>query len=191
MRDTQVGHHSEDGVFWWNGDQWLPAWSPDRRWWFDGSTWVAAPRPKLLTRLDTATAVVWGVVALAAMVLSADLAGHPNTAPVWVAWALGAIVIVAILGLPVTGFLTSRGPKATDRFLVGIAYVSMLWIAVYIVAMIATNDPNADTEAGAGLVVIGIPSAVGIAILQGLGALVRLAKSWLGTRGARSLPSRS
>lgn len=180
MRDQQTVHHSEDGAYWWSGEQWLPAWSPDDRWWFDGSTWVPTHRPKLLARRDIITGVVWGVVSLAAMVLSAVLAGHPNTAPVSVAWALGLLGIVAILGLPITGFITSRGPKAGRRFLLGIAYVSTLWIAVYLVAMMATNDPNADIEAGAGLVVIGIPSAIGIAILQGLGALGRLAKSRLG-----------
>jgi hypothetical protein len=32
--------HSSDGRWWWDGNAWLPAWSPDGRNWFDGTHWV-------------------------------------------------------------------------------------------------------------------------------------------------------
>jgi hypothetical protein len=32
--------HSPDARWWWDGEQWLPAYSADGRWWFNGTAWV-------------------------------------------------------------------------------------------------------------------------------------------------------
>src|SRR5438270_13100073 len=38
--------HSPDRLWWWTGQQWVPAVSPDRRWWWNASGWVPLPPPQ-------------------------------------------------------------------------------------------------------------------------------------------------
>ncbi len=37
--------HSADGDWFWNGQEWIAARSPDRAWWWDGAGWVPAKAP--------------------------------------------------------------------------------------------------------------------------------------------------
>ena len=64
--------YSADGELWWDGAEWQPAYSEDRKYRFDGTTWVAqstSGRPRLI---HSERRIAWSLVALFA---------------VWIVWA--------------------------------------------------------------------------------------------------------
>ncbi len=176
--------HSADGAWWWSGDGWLPAWSLDRRLWFDGRSWRptgpdAVGRP---TGVEIGIAVgifatwvlsvAWSVAALPPTVAAADLSSALDLAGLGLlaAWFGGTVVSGLLLGF--------RGRWAYVGFLV--AYVWTLVLAWYVSAMLMTpadSGSDNDTAAGAGLVILAVPTLLAVVVLTttgaGLGALAR------------------
>lgn len=171
--------------------QWLPAWSPDRLWWFNGAFWVPVSRPAPLVRgrADAAVLAVWpliavGATALSLYILQGTRPGHAQGELL----ALGIVVVLAVIALPVSGYVAAAPPRAIGRYVCLVAYVWFLTMGVYCVAMLASappGGPDTDTAAGAGLVILGVPVALAIAILTALGVAVRWCRTWL--RSQRSI----
>lgn len=183
-------HHSADRLWWWDGTQWLPAWSPDGRWWFNGTYWVpvaSRPAPLVRGRTDALVLAVWPSIAVAAAALSLYILqrtrpGHGHGGLL----ALGIVGIIAAVALPASGYVAAGSPRAMGRFVALVAYVWALFMAVYVVAMLASappGGPDTDTAAGAGLAILGLPVALVIAVLAGVGVAVRWYRTWL--RSAR------
>lgn len=184
-------HHSADRAWWWDGSRWLPAWSPDRCWWFNGAFWVPVSRPAPLVRCR-ADAIILAVrpsIAVAAAVLSLYILRRtrPGHAPGELL-ALGVVGVLAVIALPVSGYVAAVPLCAIGRYLGLVAYVWFLTMGVYCLAMLASappGGPDTDTAAGAGLVILSVPVALVIAILAALGVAVRWCRTWL--RSERSI----
>jgi len=94
--------HSDDRRFWWDGTQWVPAWSPDGSSWFDGARWQPAGPPRYpaaaaLRDEPRRRGMRWWVVALI---------------------VVGALVPVAFIGVSIAGlvaYATADEPNWIDR----------------------------------------------------------------------------
>lgn len=182
--------HSPDGAYWWTGEQWVPAWSADRRWWFDGRAWVpAAPRDSLLARADRVVAGLWVAFALVAMVEFGYVAHKGEGASKgWIAPLIGTAG-VWVLAVIATGYVAGRAPLAWPRLCLAFGFLCLIAGVVYVESMLATTDANNDIEAGSGVVVLGVPAAALIALLLGLGALIRWAVAAIRRRMAETSPA--
>lgn len=71
---------SPDGLWWWNGTQWVSAISPDGRWRWDGAQWVlnspsaSVPEPRRLTLVPTHDTRPLQVLVLAYAAVSVGIA---------------------------------------------------------------------------------------------------------------------
>jgi hypothetical protein len=171
--------HSEDGLWWWSGSQWTPAWSVDRQWWFNGASWIRVARARSLPKpsaLECGIAIAWSLLWVVAVVWWAVL-DHSQPAPDR-ATSSGllhsglAVGVSALVLLSVCGDLLARAQRWSY---VGalIGYVSALLIALYVVAMLTAPTEagtSNDTAAAAGLVILGIPLVLFVTTFVGLGA---------------------
>lgn len=173
--------HSADGQWWWDGAQWVPAWTPDGQWWFDGSRWRRArnfPRRRRLDRGERVVALVW-VVGWVVAVAWAFWAVTPNdveNAPMPLPMFISGIGLLfgLVVGLLVTaGWLAAR--RRWPGVLVLVLGVTGAVLAWYVAAMLAVPVPPGqpdiqDDAAGAGLVLIAVPTFGIAAALTGIGA---------------------
>lgn len=114
--------------------------------------------------------VVW-LVLLGAWLLFLTLAARgTSTVPGWAVLptiALGAVAVLSTLWGAVLGKLRSWRTVATSA--PAGAGVLALW---YLVAMASSNDPTADSAVGVGVVMLGIPALVLVALLLVVGGAV-------------------
>jgi hypothetical protein len=172
---------SADGYWWWNGSQWLPAFTPDRQWRFTGERWVPVGRDRRPPRWLVVSGVGWlaglvgwlvyGTVIIA--ISGPDDPGEP-----------AAIVLVSLAGLAVLttgawGFLVGR--RRALRWLWPAAAVGtaaqLFWYAVAMLAAPSSDGSDQDLGAGAGVAILTVPIALITAALlwfgAGLGVLSR------------------
>src|SRR5580765_3567075 len=84
-----------------------------------------------------------------------------------------ALAVAAAILLTVCGYLVCR-PRRGIYLWALVAYVWVLLLALYVVAMVDTATAGSDDAAGAGLVILGIPMLIVVATLACLGAGARL-----------------
>ena len=195
--DTQtVGQHSPDGLWWWSGSEWVPAWTADRRWWFNGASWTrvsrtpAFPKPSAVEFLMAGAWFLIWVLALvwaAAAVPAANAGMDPSDAIVrgGLMLAVGAVVL-----LLVCGYLLAHAGRWVYMAALTL-YVWGLLLAWYVGAMLMTtpaaDGSDNDNAAGAGLVILGVPGLFVVAALVGLGAGVGAVVRALARRRTRAL----
>lgn len=172
---------SRDGRWWWNGQHWLPAYTPDQMWRFDGSHWRPANRSNRPPNWLVASGLVWlGLLVswlfVGTIFLAVASPSAPGTVPGIIILSLASI---GLLATPTWGYLVGRR-RATKWLWPAAAIGSALQLAFYVTAMLAapsTDGSEQDTAAGAGLVILAIPTALAILTLlwigAGLGALSR------------------
>ena len=139
---------------------------------------MSPPSAPLLERSDRILGSVWAVVAVPAAtlsVLAVSQADDPSTTPGWPLWTLAALGVVLVILMPVAGFIAGRSPRAFPRIAVAAGVIWGSLMVGYALSMTASSGPASDDAAGAGLVILGIPTAFVVASLVGVGALARLA----------------
>lgn len=192
--DTQtLGHHSPDGLWWWSGSEWLPAWSADRQWWFNGTVWTHASRSRTALKpsaVEFVMAGAWFLIWVLALVWAAAAipASNAGSAPSEAIKRGGLTLLVgSTVLLPACGYLLAHSGRWI--YLAALTlYVWVLLLAWYIGAMLmapAADGSDNDTAAGAGLVILGVPGLIVIAALVGLGAAIGAAVRAQGRRRRR------
>lgn len=173
--------HSADGQWWWDGAQWVPAWSPDGQWWFDGHHWrraeTAVDRRRLSRRdwvVVAAWAIGWAVAVAWAFwaVTPVDAASAPMPLPMLIS---GFGLLLCTVG----GLLATSGWLAAHRrwssVVLLVVAVTGAVLAWYVAAMLAVPVPAGqpdiqDDAAAAGLIFIALPTLGVVAALTGIGA---------------------
>lgn len=181
-----VGRHSADGRWWWDGGRWTAAWSSDGRWWFDGAQWTPAQRPQRrasLTRSEWIVTAVWGVLWVAGVVWAAmavppaQVTDSPSTPILATGLLLAGVTVVG--ALVTSGWLGTR--RRWVQVLLFAAALTGALLAWYVAAMLAVPIPagqpdTQDDAAGAGVVLLAVPTVLLVAVLcsvgAGVGALV-------------------
>lgn len=158
---------SADGLWWFDGSTWLPTISPDGRRRWNGHSWVPTGRPPLPRRAKFCGAA-WLVLLGAWLAFLTIAADGRSDLPGWA--AAPTIVLVAIAVLATLGWGAVLGQLSAWRTLAKSApagaAVLYFW---YVVAMVSSNDPTADDAAAVGLVVLGVPAVIVVALLLGIG----------------------
>jgi len=167
MAEGAPAQHSANRVWWWSGDEWYPAYSPDGRWWFNGSEWqpanaprrVPQPWPQPLVVLTIAWCAVLSIgpliVVFAVRRLPPDgsLSHHEFVRFFWI---YGASVLIGLL----PGFVIGWRKRWSLLPAVG-AIATGLVLAWYIIAALseplAPGEPDNDIGTGAGLAIIFFP----------------------------------
>lgn len=165
---------SLDGSWWWDGWQWLPAFTPDRLWRFTGEQWVPVggrgkpPKWLVVTGLGWLVAFT-GPLLYATVFIAINGPADPSTLAVYVLVGLAAI---AVLATGAWGFLVGR--RRALRWLWRAAAIgTAAQIFCYVLAMLAapSSDGSAqDDAAGAGLAILTVPTALVTLTLLWLGA---------------------
>ncbi len=177
--------HSPDRAWWWDGAQWIPAWSADRSHWFDGSKWVPVKQvPRPLTRSEGVVGAAWlvlwvaGVVWAAKAVPAAQVTDSPSAPLLFTGIALIATSSAGIIAT--SAWLAARRRWALVALFA--ASVTCLLLAWYVAAMfsvpVPVNQPDTqDDMAGAGVVLLAFPTAGVVVLLSaigvGIGTLIR------------------
>jgi hypothetical protein len=172
---------SADGNWWWDGLQWLPAFTPDRQWRFTGERWVPVraggrpPRWLVLSGLGWLAGLV-GWLLYGAVVVGID---GPNDPGVPATYVLVGLAGVAVLATGAWGFLVGRR-RALRWLWQAAALGTAAQLFCYVVAMLVAPSYDAsmeDTAAGAGVAILAVPTAlITLALLwfgAGLGVLSR------------------
>ena len=175
--------HSPDGRWWWSGDAWYPAVSLDGRWRFDGSQWVRR-------RAFTLEWPAWLIICLAVWLI-ALAAWLPVTVAILIAMdparrgghsddiAIVTSIVVAVALCLAWGFMLGW-VRYWTQVLLSTALGSVAVLVSYVGAMIAAASPTdttVDNAAGAGVVIIAVPTFAVLAVLLAVGAgLGRLAR---------------
>lgn len=159
-------HYSPDGAWWWDGAAWKPA--------------VARRTPFRLTLAETMVAalyvplwvagVVWCVVAV-----PAANSASPDIPAALVVTGIGIVATAAVGALVASLWLGARGRWVVALLLT--AWVCAWFATLYVAAMLAVPVPEGqpdvqDDAAGAGVVLLFIPTAVVVAAITGLGTAV-------------------
>jgi hypothetical protein len=173
---------SGDGYWWWNGSQWLPAFTPDRQWRFTGERWVPVRGGRRPPRWLVVSGIGWlaglvgwlvyGTVVIA--IAGPDDPGEPA------AIVLVSLAVLAVLTTVAWGFVVGR--RRAVRWLWWAAAVGtaalLFWYGVAMLASAPTSEgSDPDLGAGAGMAILTVPTALITAALlwlgAGLGALSR------------------
>jgi hypothetical protein len=173
---------SDDAAWWWNGERWLPTMSSDGTHRFDGTRWQRVRRPP---RWFVISGLIW-LVALASWLLAGTvfLAVGPVDGSVTELAVIGGLALVAVISTIAWGaFVAWRGE--TRRLWAAALAGTVVQLIFYVSAMLAApqtpDSADNDTAAGAGVVLLAIPTAVVILALlwlgAGLGALIRIARA--------------
>ena len=159
---------SADGLWWFDGTTWLPTISADGLWRWNGRSWVSTRRRPTLPRWVKFCGAGWLLLLGAWLAFLTFAAGGTSDLPGWA--AAPAIVLAAIAVLATLGWGAVLGKLKAWRVLAGSAPVGAAVFGFwYVVAMISSNDPTADDAAGVGLVILGVPVLVLVALLLGIG----------------------
>lgn len=174
---------SYDGLWWWDGTRWLPAYTPNRKWRFDGYQWQPATARARPPRWLMVTGIVWlscvaSWMTAGTIFLAVSSPGDPGLEALIVIIGLAAIAVLATVAW---GFLVGRR-RATAWLWPAAAAGTAVQMFTYVTAMLAApqspRDANNDTAAGAGLVFLTIPTGILILVLlwlgAGIGALSRI-----------------
>jgi hypothetical protein len=157
----------------WHDGRWVLATSPDGRWRYDGVRW----RRRLGSRFDLRRAnvvafVLWCAGLLAVWIVGAVLltldGPDPQPSPA-AGWLLALLFVLAPIATVVYGgFLATRRAWFDLRIapLVGGA----ITVAGYWLAMVSSQSPGSDDGAAVGVVILGVPMLIVIALLLAVGA---------------------
>lgn len=165
---------SADRNWWWNGQQWLAAYSPDRSLRFNGQQWVPARQRGAPPRWLVWSGSAW-LVALAgwllfgAVVLAVSAPADPGRSTIYPLLGLAALAVVATCSW---GFLLGRRRAVRWLWPATLAGTAVE-TACYVVAMLAapaSDGSDQDIAAGAGLVVVTVPTALVLFTLLWIGA---------------------
>lgn len=182
--------HFAQGPLRWSGQRWEPAQSeppsPDGYWGSSGRTWTPTDPPRgwqwnghhAWVRTSVwppwfKVRLAWWSAALVTWVPASGIGVALGHSGIPLAIVLLSSLLLAIVFSVSFGY--SLGRQRLWRLLgAAIPIGTAVLMAAYAVAMIAFNpsDPNADTSAGAGLVVLSVPTAALLAILLFSGAAV-------------------
>lgn len=163
---------SADGAWWWSGAEWLPAVSPDSRCRWTGWTWVRRPYLQRLPKWFLRDTVIWMVLLTAWVpaLMALEAAKASTSAFIDVGTLFGAVSVASMFG-----FGIRLGRLAGWREL-GLACVvgTGALLAWYIAATLTAPDPTGqnDHAAGAGTVILAIPTFVILVLIVGLGGVV-------------------
>jgi hypothetical protein len=168
---------SHDGQWWWDGTQWLPAYTPDHRWRFDGSQWRPVNARTRPPRWLLLTGVVWlafvaSWLAAGTVFLAVSSPGDPGRSALIVIVSLAAVAALATLAW---GYLVGRRRETVWLWPAAVAGTTVQ-LFTYVTAMLAApqspGDANNDNAAGAGFAILAVPTALLILALLWLGALI-------------------
>jgi hypothetical protein len=135
----------------------------------------------------TLRTAVWGVLWLVSLTLwmPIGLAAMRDHTPGWD--VLGVLFVAALL-LPIPSTLAWGAHLGrASRWVIAAVSVPVGAVALgcaYVLAFILGPDSNADQEAGAGVVLLGIPSLLGLGVLVAAGAGIGVA--WRRARARHS-----
>lgn len=180
---------SEDKTWWWDGQQWLPAFTPDMKWQFDGTMWrrtnrwVRPPQSVLVLGLIWTFLLAAWIPAVAAWISATD--PQPSTPLVFT--VLLSLVSIVAIGTAAFGFLV---PHKTQIGWIWAAAVSgtAAQLVGYVVGMLEAPQPNGseDIAAGAGLVILFLPTSAIVLALLWMGAGLELIARIVQARRTRS-----
>jgi hypothetical protein len=169
---------SPDRLWWWDGYRWVASLTPDGRWWFNGFAWVPLARrreapPRWLTITGTAWLIASGAwLAVTTVILAVTSPQEPGRTAGITIVVFGSLAVLATLAW---GCLVGRR-AATGWLWQAAAIGTGVQVLFYVTAMLAapttTNGQDNDTAAGAGIVIIALPTAATILLLLWTGAAV-------------------
>lgn len=166
---------SSDGQWWWNGYQWLPAYTSDRKWRFDGSQWRSANSRPTPPRWVLVSGLLW-LACVAGWLLAGTVflaVSSPGDSGRVASVVIAALAAVAVLATLAWGYLVGRR-RATVWLWPAAAAGTAVQLFTYVTAMLAgpqsPGDANNDTAAGAGFVILAVPTAMLTLALLWLGA---------------------
>jgi len=167
---------SQDRAWWWNGERWLPTLSADGAYRFNGVRWRRVWR---LPRWVAITGLVW-LLTVASWLLAGTvfLARSPADGPApdgssaefTVIGVLGVVAVLATIGW---GALVAR--RGETRWLwpaaaAGTTVQLMTYASAMLAVPLSPGEADNDTAAGAGVVLLAVPTAAIILTLLWLGA---------------------
>jgi hypothetical protein len=172
--DPRVGpsQHSPDGRWWFDGSTWHPALSANGRWHWTGNNWVPTtdqqrrPIPRTWWLFGPAWLVLLGAWAFFLIIASGGSSDLPQWAETPAVILIGAAV-VATVGW---GLVLGRN-RARQLIVLSVPAGTAVLTFCYIIAMVTSNDPGADTAAAIGLSLIWIPALLVIALLLSVGGV--------------------
>lgn len=169
MSPNPVTQHSTDGAWWWDGERWLPAWTPDHRYWFDGLTWRASARQ--WSRRAKRLLVGWLGTLFLIFVSAWTLVGLRSSNKA--AWA-AALAVTAGLSFATgiaAGYALGRDGLGRGVPLAALAATAVLLGCYGASFIFVSGDTNSDNEAGAGVALFMVPTFVLTLLVLGLGWL--------------------
>lgn len=156
---------SEDGAWWWSGSQWLPTVTSDGRWRWNGFVWLQIisreQPPKWLIFSGVAWLVLLGAW-IPALVWLHDQHASSGVL-IEVGAVLGGLAVLASLGFGALLGFAGLWKRAALASLFGAGVLIFWYSAITLAAPDPTNQN--DHAAGAGAVILGIPSLVLVALL--------------------------
>ena len=168
---------SPDGEWWWSGNDWKPALSPDRRLRFDGESWVRIARRSPFPLWSIAPTFAWFVLLAVWLPLSIVTFHADDPSGDTLIWAIvgGSVVASATLVIGIAFGATRRALWLWLAVPVG-AFAQTVGYLVFVESTAASNAPGGDILMGLGAAVLSIPIFLALLILTWVGAaLGRLA----------------
>jgi hypothetical protein len=195
-----VATHSYNGLWWWDGQVWMSAYSPDGLWWWSGSSWLAAYSADRRLRWDgrqwrRARFRDWpkwihvvGAAWLGCLGIAVPVALVMHHANAHIDHGQ-AVILIDLAGFSAaatvaTGWLLGyrkRWPQVAV-FTVAGAVVLLGWYGVAMSAPTPMSDTTGDNAAGAGLAILAMPTLAATGLLLGLGAAAAAAVRRLRTK---------
>jgi hypothetical protein len=175
---------SHDAAWWWNGERWLPTISADGAYRFDGTRWQ---RVRRLPRWLAISGLIWLLI-LASWLLAGTvfLAVGPVNGSIAELAVVGGLGVVAVIATIAWGaFVAWRGETRWlwPAAVAGTAVQLFFYVTAMLAAPQSPGSADNDTAAGAGVVLLAIPTAVIILTLlwlgAALGALIRIVRARL------------
>ena len=181
---------SGNGAWWWSGQAWSPAVSPDRRWRFNGLAWTPAAQRAWAPRGVPVFGAGWivllaGWLIVAAVQLVADYPASPSSTQTGVVAGLAGLALAATAGW---GFILGRH-RLWAWIWISVPVGTVVEMVFYEMAMLAVPGPNGesqDTAASVWLVILTVPTALLLLGLLWLGAGASRLRVGSGISEARS-----
>ncbi|HEY8700985.1 MAG TPA: hypothetical protein VIM08_08490 [Arthrobacter sp.] len=182
QRKPSFARFSEDKMWWWDGQQWHPAFTPDMKWQFDGVMWQRTNRRVRPPHSVLVLGLIW-IFFLAAWIPAT--APQPSTSEIFTV-RLTLVSIVA-LGTAAFGFLVAH--KTQIRWIWAAATLgTAAQLVGYVAGMLEGPQPNGteDIAAGAGLDILFLPTSIVVLALLWIGAGLELIVRVVQARRARN-----